>query len=230
MKAGRVSDDILYVMGVAPGDTTGVAIIGGHQSTIYRDRPGKIVYFEVFSITGNFTSQAIELATATREFYPIVLAVESFSPSKPITSEKGLSPMRVAERLLFCCETHFIHSQFFWQSASVAMKAATDEDLRISGLYTNGPSQEIEATRQAIAFIRRAKEQEELRVKAWGTEQLRFGRVMKASSRPVDRPVRRGSARRVSRLDLTDGPVRTKAENVYLERNPIRRGVPCPAR
>ncbi len=189
-----MSDDILYVMGVYPGTTTGVAIIGVHQLTIYADRPGKIKFFETWEITGSYTYQAIEVADASREFYPLALVVESFYPAKPITTEESLSPVHVGARIEFCADSHYIFAPFFWQTPSMAMETAPDSRLKLWGLYQSGPDHIKNATRHAITFIRRTKDDEKLRTRAWGPEDLRLGR-------------RRGSiARPVRRLYLTDGP------------------------
>jgi hypothetical protein len=201
MKAGRVSDDILYVMGIVPGDTTGVSVIGANQSTIYRERPGKIRYFETFSVTGGYSSQVLEITAASREFYPIVMVCKSFTPDKAYISEEHLGQVKVSARIEFCVEMRYVLCQMFWQDTSTAVNAFNDSALKQWGLYTDD-YQERSATRHAITFIKRAKADEELRTKAWGDEQLRFGKVIKASAKPVNR----GSARPVRRLYLTDGP------------------------
>ena len=193
-----MTNGLIYAMGVDPGGTTGVSIIGVHERTIYKDYPGKISYFETFETQGSYTNQALEIVDATREFYPLALIVESFYPAKPITSEEYLSPVRVAERIAFCVETKYIICPFFWQTPSQAMKTAPDERLKLWGLYKPGPDHMKDSTRHAITFIRRASADTKLRDRAWGPE-----------DRPR-KPTRRGITRARRTLYLTDGYARRR--------------------
>jgi hypothetical protein len=188
MKAGIVTKGLVYAMGVDPGGTSGVSIIGVHERTIYRDYPGRISYFEAFEVSGGYTAQALEIAAVSREFYPLALIVESFYPAKPITSEEYLSPIRVGERIAFCVETSYLICPFFWQTPSQAMSTATDTRLKQWGLYQSGPDHMKDSTRHAITFIRRAKESQKLREAAWGPAER------------IRRPARRGISRSVRRL------------------------------
>lgn len=188
MKAGIVMNGLVYAMGVDPGGISGVTIIGVHSRTIYGDHPGKISYLESFEVNGTYTEQALEIADASREFYPLALVIESFYPAKPITSEEYLSPLRVGERIAFCAETHYIICPFFWQSPSQAMKTAPDQRLKLWGLYQPGPDHMKDSTRHAITFIRRATSDTKLRDRAWGPAERR------------NRPAKRGIIRSVRRL------------------------------
>lgn len=204
MKAGIVSDDILYVMAVVPGIATGVAILGAHQSTIYRDRPGRIRYSEAFSVDGDLSRQVLEITSASREFYPLVIVCETYQEGYPITS------VRISARLEFCVDMRYVLCKLFWQDESTALETAPDDNLREWGLWpTNAADCELNAMRHAITFIRRAKANQFIREGAWGDEQTRFGKVIKASATPV----KKGTARSVRRLYLTDGiRVTPKAE------------------
>lgn len=190
-----MSDDILYVMGIVPGGSTGVSILGTNQSMIYRDRPGKIKYSEAFTVEGEPSFQALEITTASREFYPLVMVCDTYQKGDPIDS------VRISARLEFCVDMRYVLCQLFWQDRATSEELVTDEILMLSGLGSESPS-ETEAICHALAFIRRAKADQAIRERAWGDEQLRFGKVIKASAKPV----KRGSARSVRRLDLSDGP------------------------
>lgn len=187
MKAGIVSNGLVYAMGVDPGGTTGVTIIGVHERTIYRDYPGKISYLESFETAGSYTAQALEITDATREFYPLALIVESFYPAKPITSEEYLSPLRVGERIAFCVETKYIICPFFWQAPSQAMSTAPDNRLKLWGLYQPGPDHMKDSTRHAITFIRRTKDDHKLRDRAWGPAERSNRAAKKGSARSIRR-------------------------------------------
>lgn len=188
-----MSNGLVYGMGVDPGGTSGVTIIGVHERTIYRDYPGKISYFETFEVSGSYTQQALDITDASREFYPLALIVESFYPAKPITSEEYLSPLRVGERIAFCVETHYIICPFFWQTPSQAMSTAPDSRLKAWGLYRPGPDHMKDSTRHAITFIRRTKDDHKLRDAAWGPPER------------LNRPAKRRTVRARRTLYLTDG-------------------------
>ena len=196
-----MSDHILYVIGVSPGGISGVSIIGAHELTIYKGKPGKISYFETFSVSGGHGAQALEIVDASREFHPRVLVCETFRSRQPITSQDRLAPVMVASRIEFCTETGYTICPFYWQAADVAFNTVSDEDLELCGLQPDKPDQERDATRHALAFIRRAKADTDLRDSAWGSEDYRFGNR------------KRGTARPVRRLYLSDGSnARTKAK------------------
>jgi hypothetical protein len=198
-----MGDGLVYAMGIDPGGTTGVAIIGVHERTIYSTHPGKIKYFETFAVTGNLSAQVMEIMTAASEFHPIALVVESFTPKKPITSPEYLSPVRVAARIEMCVETHYILAKLFWQTSSDAMSTAPDSRLKLWGLYVAGPDHIKDATRHAITFIRKAKENTKLRDAAWGPT-MTSHRIAKS-----------GIARPVRRLYLTDEP-REEGSNMKI--------------
>jgi hypothetical protein len=187
MKAGIVSNSI-YVAGVDPGFTSGVTIIGVNYLSMYGNSPYHRTYLETFEVSGSYTAQALEIADATREFYPLALVCESFYPAKPITSEEYLSPVHVGDRLAFCAETHYILCPFFWQSPSTAMQTAPDSRLKAWNLYQPGPDHMKDSTRHVVTFLRRARDDNTLRDAAWGPKQ--------SPSKPARRGSRR-SARKV---------------------------------
>jgi hypothetical protein len=199
-----VADGLLYAMGIDPGNTTGVAIIGVHERTIYSNHPGRIKYFEAFDITGNYSAQVIEIMAVASEFFPLALVVETFIPKKPITSPEYLSPVRVAARIEMCVETHYTLSPLFWQSPADAMSTAPDERLKLWGLYRPGPDHIKDGTRHAITFIRRAKADTRIRDRAWGPTM---------TSHQI---VNRGISRSVRRLYYTDGPPRAKGTSLKI--------------
>jgi hypothetical protein len=194
-----MSDGLVYAMGVDPGQTTGIAIIGVHERTIYSTHPGKIKYFETFELSGNLTVQAIEIMTVASEFHPLALVVESFTPKKPITSQEYLSPVRLGARIEMCVETNYTLAKLFWQTPSLALSTAPDDRLKLWGLYQPGQDHTKDGTRHAITFIRRAKDNTSLRDAAWGPT-MTSHRIANGSR-----------ARPVRRLYLTDGYPARKA-------------------
>jgi hypothetical protein len=186
MKAGIVNNTI-YVMGVKPGKTTGVTILGVPYLSMYSNSPYRRSYFELFEVSGSYTRQALEICDASREFYPLALVVESFYPAKPINAktkaEEYLSPVRIAARIEFCVETKYIIPNLFWQTPSQAMETAPDSRLKAWDLYKPGPDHMKDSTRHCVTFLRRARENTDLRDAAWGPVQTRT------------RPAKRGSVR-----------------------------------
>ena len=172
MKAGIVTNSI-YVMGVDPGFTSGVTIIGVPYLSMYGNSPYHRNYLEMFEVSGGYTSQALEICDASREFYPLALVVESFYPAKPITSEEYLSPLRVGERIAFCVETRYIIPTFFRQTPAMAMETAPDSRLKAWDLYKPGPDHVKDSTRHVVTFLRRCREDEQLRNSAWGPPSTR---------------------------------------------------------
>jgi hypothetical protein len=179
MKAGIVSGNTLYVMGIVPGDTsTGsnsapdgaseITILGIPRSSIYGATAARIVYKETFTEEGSFTAQALAVADASREFFPVALII-------PLTNSENVSP--TAERIMFCCETSYVLCKFFRQSSTLAYKTVTnlkgDPDMPMS-------------ERHALAFIRRANADDKLRDSAWGAPE----RAAKGASARAIRTVR----------------------------------------
>jgi len=182
MKAGIVSN-IIYVMGIDPGFTTGVTIIGVPYLSMYGNSPYRRAYLEMFETSGSYSEQALEICDASREFFPLAMVVESFYPAKPITSEEYLSPVHVGDRIAFCHETKYVINTFFWQTPSQAMEVAPDSRLKAWDLYRPGPDHVKDSTRHVVTFLRRAREDDALRDAAWGPAQSRT------------RPAKRGSVR-----------------------------------
>jgi len=149
MKAGIVNNTI-YVMGVSPGVTSGVTILGVPQLSMYGNSPYRRNYFESFETEGSPTKQTLEICDASREFFPLAMVVES-------TNRPDM--LHVADRIAFCHETHYIINTFFWQTLAQSLKSFPDED--------------VDSTRHVMAFLSRAKSDDALRDAAWGPAQPR---------------------------------------------------------
>lgn len=171
------TSNTIYVMGVAlestSGIDTGVCIWGVTRSSMYANTPYRRTHFEQFEVEGSPTSQALEIADASREFYPLALVLE-----------QRLSP--VAERIAFCIETRYIIPTFFRQTPA---QAATTQDSSLN-----------DAARHAKTFLMRARNDDKLRDAAWGLPERRISsrtneRIRVDGRRVPRHPARRGSAR-----------------------------------
>lgn len=192
-----MSNGLVYAMGIDPGGTSGWAVIGVHERTIYRDYPGRISHFEAGQVTGGYSAQVLELMRISTLFHPLIIALESFDPRKPIRTEEYTSPILIGARIQFCIDTHYVLKPLFYQTPSQAMDTANDYRLKVWGLYQPGPDHIKDATRHAITFIRRAKSSERLRTEAWGsTEDQRQRAHNNRTNRPGTRlPATRANSR-----------------------------------
>jgi hypothetical protein len=181
---------MVYIMGIYPGEISAGAIIGIHERTIFRDYPGRIVFHDTFEVTGSEDGQALALADATRRFYPIAMVMESPRLAKSITSDEQLSTVRVASKIELCVNTHYILSPLFWQAPSLTRSTVDDKSLRALGLYDPDQDQVNDAARHALTFIRRAKQDNDLAVEAWGEYEPERRHVKRGAKR-VARPARR---------------------------------------
>jgi hypothetical protein len=187
-----VQPGMVYVMGIDGGGTTGWGIIGVERASIFGPEKSAIRHFKHGQVTGSYTEQVLTLLqiikTYHNPYYTLALAVESFSPRKPITSEEFFAPLEINARLQFLVDTHKIHSPLFYQTPSFALSTASDKRLKRWGLYTPGPDHVKDGTRHAISFIRRCKADNDLAAKAWplAIEQPRYpiSQIIRNKSHP----------------------------------------------
>lgn len=151
-------NNTIYVMGVAPGVTSGVTIIGVPYLSMYGTSPYRRNYFEQFEAEGSPTKQALEICDASREFFPLAMVVES--TNRP-------DVLHVADRIAFCHETHYVINTFFRQTLDPK----------------SFPEEGMDSTRHVMAFLSRAKSDTSLRDSAWGPAQARTRPAKKVSGR-----------------------------------------------
>jgi hypothetical protein len=161
-------NNIIYVMGVAPGTTSGVTIIGVPYLSMYGNSQYRRSYFESFETEGGPTKQALEICDASREFFPLAMVVES-------TNRPDMLP--VADRIAFCHETYYVINTFFWQTLAQSLKSFPGED--------------VDSTRHVMSFLSRAKSDTSLRDAAWGPTPSRA----RARTRPAKGVSRRARVR-----------------------------------
>jgi hypothetical protein len=165
----------LFALAVDPGMTTGWAVIGVPEGSIYGNEKGAIEEFETGEVMGNFTGQARGLAHIARRFQNvkspnnIALIIEDFDPRHHVRSEEYLSPVKLAAMLTYATDMGHLGGITgpFWQMPSLAKETATDDRLKAWKLYKPGSEHIKDATRHAITFIRRTKGSKALREQAW---------------------------------------------------------------
>jgi hypothetical protein len=176
-----VQHSMIYVMGIDPGGTTGWSILGVERDSIFGDAPSGIRHLKTGLIRGGFTQQVLRLAVIIRTyhdpFYSLALAVESFIPRKPIMDEQFLAPLQINYRLQFLADTGKIRSPIFYQTPQFAMEDAPDSRLKKWGIFVSGEDHPKDATRHAIAFIRRCRKDRSLAEQAWPSNPTEVHRI-----------------------------------------------------
>lgn len=154
--------DLLTVIGIDPGVSTGWAAITVPRASIFGDAPGKIISWKHGVLEGPETAQAKTFCQiAQRYIYPAI-ALEDFDNRKQIRTNHEsayLAPVRVASKIQLCIELGMAGAccGLEWQMPSQAMETAPDERLKKWELYPPGRDHPKDATRHAITLIRRAK-------------------------------------------------------------------------
>lgn len=92
---------------------------------------------------------------------------EDFVPRSLNQSRDFLAPVRLFSMLTALELLQGDQRAPFVQSAAIAKQTATDERLKLAGLYRPGVPHGVDAARHALTFLRRARSSRELRAAAW---------------------------------------------------------------
>lgn len=92
---------------------------------------------------------------------------EDFVPRRLDMSRAFLSPVRVLSTLNYLESGHGYGRVPFVQNASLAKTTATDDRLKIAGMYFPGLPHATDAARHICTFLRRARKSPEIRHAAW---------------------------------------------------------------
>ena len=166
-------------MGVDPGKTTGWATGLFHRAAIFENEraddliPGGIVELKMGQVAGNENGQVDKLIEKVNEFEPDVLVIEDFELRKLLKSRDLLSPVRVGHKLDYAIYNRnrrqypAVHSEIKieWQMPALAMTTATDDRLKLWGLYNPGKEHARDGSRHVVTFARRMKVDASLRAK-----------------------------------------------------------------
>lgn len=155
----------LTVIGVDPGETTGIAVIRIPLDTMYGDAKGRIVTHWTTELSGPETAQAQTFCRIAKRYIWPAVALEDFSLRTKVTSREVLASPRVASKIHFCIETGMAGevTGLEWQMPAMAFETMPDDRLRKAGLWTTGSDHIRDASRHAMTLIRRAKADEKLR-------------------------------------------------------------------
>lgn len=161
-----------------PGKTTGWATGIFLRASIFENEraddliPDGIIELEMGQVTGDENGQVDKLIEIVDQFHPDALIIEDFELRKLLKSRDLLSPVRVGHKLDYA-----IHAKRFnisagydgprieWQLPALAMTTATDDRLKLWGLYVPGKEHARDGERHVVTFARRMKTDASLRAK-----------------------------------------------------------------
>lgn len=162
-------DNTIYAFAIDPGISTGWAVIGVDSDSIFGSAPGNIQDWQFGQIDGPLTGQVVTIRSLIKRFSPAAFISEDFSPREANSSAEYISPIALRSMCQLAVSIGYIPDipTVHLQMPGLAMSTATDQRLRVWGLYSKGSRHARDATRHAITFIRRAKSDSRLRREAW---------------------------------------------------------------
>ena len=158
----------LALIALDPGGTTGwcVMVIGTEALLNPEMRIlSSIALYTFGEIKGNEHEQLLEIENMLDAWPGAALVREDFILRTHSKAREVLSPVRLGFGI-----DHLLYLRgkgAFVQQPAMAKTTATDERLRAWGLYRPGSDHARDATRHAITFARRAKDNKKLLVSAW---------------------------------------------------------------
>jgi hypothetical protein len=166
----------LHLIGLDPGGTTGYCRLTVPRESIFGREPGDIWERDYGEFQGSEVEQASDIATWVREVqsldYPngpaIVTEAWDQDPTFKSTDPEALSPARINAMLeLLRYQKKLADATLTYQSRTMAKKTATDERLKVWGMYVAGSEHVKDAHRHAITALRRAKTSPEFARMLW---------------------------------------------------------------
>lgn len=158
---------LLWVIGVDPGATTGVALLAIPYLSIFGDAPGGIEWAESFELTGSLQAQVsgvtyvARLVASRSDSVPPLIVCEDFDLggnrlSGSASTADVIIPARLGAALQFAVECgQADRAALDFQGRTLAFTTAKDERLKAWGLWVKGSDHERDARRHAITMIRR---------------------------------------------------------------------------
>lgn len=160
--------DLVSVMALDPGGTTGWALLTVPRRNISNRHQGSVlddVQLECGQIFGEEHDAIEEIATLVIGHLEAALVIEDFIVRRMDPSREFLSPVRIMTVIEHDC--YRLKRPSWRQSPADAKTVVTDDRLKRWGLWTKGQQHARDATRHGILFLRRARSDQALAMKAW---------------------------------------------------------------
>ena len=123
---------------------------------------------ELMYLTPDEIKQVMRIQETLEMWPEAAIVIEDFIVRKPNQSREFLSPVRMASMITFSELTVGSRGRTpFMQSSSLAMTTATDERLRMCGLYRAGLIHGNDAARHVSTFLRECRKDQDTRAAAF---------------------------------------------------------------
>jgi hypothetical protein len=168
------------VVSLDPGGTTGWCVFSVYPDCLVENDISilaSITHWRSGQIVGPETQQEDSILELLAMWPGAAVCTEQFIPRQANMGDEMYSPMRLNVLVKWAMRRGFDGvdefgnppRQTFTQQPSLAMGTATDARLKDWGLYERSGGQEHarDAVRHGITFLRRAKEKNNLRYRAW---------------------------------------------------------------
>lgn len=163
---------------------------------MYGDEPGKVLEWDYGQVDGDEDEQVDRILKYVRSLqafsYKVgpAVVIEDFDIEhhNRTSDQELLSPVRIAAKLLY--GQHIGRAgdaRMVLQGRTMAKSTATDERLKVWGLYISGQEHARDACRHAITAVRRARQNKAIRDQLWYDPQTMW--VPGASSRRSEEDV-----------------------------------------
>lgn len=157
----------LHIIGIDPGETTGLCHMIVPRKCFFGNQPSEIIDWAVDEIYGPEEEQALAIAkwaiTVQGMDYKVgpALVVEDFDlmEHNVSTDPEVLVPVRIASMIRMLGHIGKIgDARVVLQGRTTAKQIVTDERLARWGYWTPGPDHKRDATKHALAALRRARD------------------------------------------------------------------------
>lgn len=169
----------LHIIGVDPGETTGLCHMIVPRKCFFGNQPSEIIDWSVDEVYGTEEKQAIAIARWVVQVQSLdylvgpAVVVEDFDIMirNPSTDPVVLTPVRIAAMLrMMRAIGRMGDARIVLQGRTIAKETMPDERLKRFGYYTPGLDHMRDATRHALTALRRATVSDEFRDELWNAD------------------------------------------------------------
>jgi hypothetical protein len=161
--------ETLWILGVDPGQTTGLCLAAVPRGCIFGDEKPEFLHRESFELTGSLQNQVKEVCWFSRQVAdyraaPCLIVCEDFDLGgnrlQGAASEADVViPVRFGAALRYAVECgHAERNRLIFQGRTIAFTTMTDDRLKKRGLWDVGSDHKRDATRHLVTALRRIRE------------------------------------------------------------------------